>query len=269
MSLAMDNREGLGGDAGQGALPLTDAENDRVILLLGAPRSGTTWLAKIFDSHPQVLYRHEPDTVDRQLQGVFRSDEVDQHRDATRDYLHRLIRSNTLKPAGSLPVFRKVYHKPLQHRLRTGLIYAARAAERLGRPGQMARRIRIPDMVTLPNWTGLKIVIKSVSSLGRVGLFAGALPSARIVFIVRDPRWQIASMMRGIAMGNFGEPPFHEILGTEQAQRYEITAERLASFSTVDRFAWHWAIMNEKAIAELAGLSTGKVVRYQICIEIH
>ena len=46
MSLAMDNREGLGGDAGQGALPLTNAENDRVILLLGAPRSGTTWLAK-------------------------------------------------------------------------------------------------------------------------------------------------------------------------------------------------------------------------------
>ncbi len=31
------------------------------ILILGAPRSGTTWLAKIIDSHPDVLYRHEPD----------------------------------------------------------------------------------------------------------------------------------------------------------------------------------------------------------------
>src|SRR5690348_17293271 len=31
------------------------------ILVLGAPRSGTTWLAKIIDSHPDVLYRHEPD----------------------------------------------------------------------------------------------------------------------------------------------------------------------------------------------------------------
>jgi LPS sulfotransferase NodH len=28
------------------------------ILILGAPRSGTTWLAKIIDSHPDVLYRH-------------------------------------------------------------------------------------------------------------------------------------------------------------------------------------------------------------------
>ena len=34
------------------------------ILILGAPRSGTTWLAKIIDSHPDVLYRHEPDAAD-------------------------------------------------------------------------------------------------------------------------------------------------------------------------------------------------------------
>ena len=35
------------------------------ILLFGMPRSGTTWLGKIFDSHPLVLYRHEPDTWQR------------------------------------------------------------------------------------------------------------------------------------------------------------------------------------------------------------
>src|ERR1700712_3636289 len=33
------------------------------ILVMGAPRSGTTWLAKIIDSHPDVLYRHEPDAM--------------------------------------------------------------------------------------------------------------------------------------------------------------------------------------------------------------
>lgn len=33
-----------------------------VILLCGIPRSGTTWIGKIFDSHPDTLYRHEPDS---------------------------------------------------------------------------------------------------------------------------------------------------------------------------------------------------------------
>jgi hypothetical protein len=34
-----------------------------VILVLGSPRAGTTWLAKIIDSHPNILYRHEPDEL--------------------------------------------------------------------------------------------------------------------------------------------------------------------------------------------------------------
>ena len=33
-----------------------------IILLFGMPRSGTTWIGKIFDSHMRTLYRHEPDT---------------------------------------------------------------------------------------------------------------------------------------------------------------------------------------------------------------
>jgi hypothetical protein len=40
-----------------------DALAASAVLVLGSPRSGTTWLAKIFDSHPGVLYRHEPDQL--------------------------------------------------------------------------------------------------------------------------------------------------------------------------------------------------------------
>ena len=42
---------------------------NRVTLVFGLPRSGTTWLGKIFDSHPMTLYRHEPDSVER-ISGV-------------------------------------------------------------------------------------------------------------------------------------------------------------------------------------------------------
>ncbi len=43
--------------------PLAPSALAAPILVVGAPRSGTTWLAKIIDSHPDVLYRHEPDEV--------------------------------------------------------------------------------------------------------------------------------------------------------------------------------------------------------------
>jgi hypothetical protein len=33
-----------------------------LILLFGLPRSGTSWVGKIFDSHPSTIYRHEPDS---------------------------------------------------------------------------------------------------------------------------------------------------------------------------------------------------------------
>ena len=36
--------------------------NNQILLIFGMPRSGTTWLGKIFDSHPDIIYLHEPDS---------------------------------------------------------------------------------------------------------------------------------------------------------------------------------------------------------------
>src|SRR3984885_3831463 len=97
---------------------------DRVILILGAPRSGTSWLAKIFDSHPDVLYRHEPDTVlrDYNLPWMCLPAQVPAYRDAARDYLRRLFDTATLKTAGSLPIFPKRYLGAVAARLHAGMI---------------------------------------------------------------------------------------------------------------------------------------------------
>ena len=44
-----------------GDLVREHASRSAPILLVGLPRSGTTWVGKIFDSHPSTLYLHEPD----------------------------------------------------------------------------------------------------------------------------------------------------------------------------------------------------------------
>jgi Sulfotransferase family len=238
---------------------------DRVILILGAPRSGTSWLAKIFDSHPDVLYRHEPDTVlrDYNLPWMCLPEQVPAYRDAARDYLRRLFDTATLKTAGSLPIFPKRHLGAVAARLHTGMIYGLRAIEQAPGARRLVRGAPIPDLFDIAAHPELRLVVKSVSSRGRARLFAEALPGMKTIFILRDPWGQVASMLRGAALGKFEEPiPVQELLMTEQARRYGLTPERFAALPVVEQFAWNWAILNEKAIDDLAGIDGVQVLRY-------
>ncbi|HVC62924.1 MAG TPA: sulfotransferase [Acetobacteraceae bacterium] len=238
---------------------------DRVILVLGAPRSGTSWLAKIFDSHPEVLYRHEPDTVlrDYDLPWMCPPEQVPAYRDAARDYLRRLFDTATLKTAGSLPIFPKRHHGAVAAQLRAGMIYGLRAIEQVPGARRLVRGVPIPDLFDVAAYPALRLVLKSVSSRGRARLFAEAMPGMKTIFILRDPWGQVASMLRGAALGKFEvEVPVQELLTTEQARRYGLTPERFAALPSVEQFAWNWAILNEKAIDDLAGIDGVKVLRY-------
>lgn len=231
-----------------------------MVLVLGGPRSGTSWLAKIFDSHPAVLYRHEPDTVERFPYAAH--PEQASLAEAAR-YLRRLAGVRTLKPAGSLPVFPKAYTTGPVAALRRSAIYGLRALD--GIPGlrPTLRAIPIPDGIDRRRAQDLTVVIKSVSARQTAGLFARAMPDAKIVFILRDPYGQTASMMRGTELGKFAEAPVGELLSTPVAAQYGLTAERLHAMEPVERHAWHWVVMNETAIQGLRAAGSGTVLRYQ------
>jgi len=126
----------------------------------------------------------------------------------------------------------------------------------------------IPDFIDVADEKNLHLVMKSVSSRGRARLFAEARPGCRIVFIVRDPCGQIASTLRGFELGKFERPvPFDEILGTAQADRYGLTQERLHAMPKLEQLAWHWAVLNEKTMDDLADLPNATLIRYQdLCL---
>jgi hypothetical protein len=53
------------------------------------------------------------------------------------------------------------------------------------------------------------------------------------------------------------------VLSTAQAQQFGLTAERFAALEPVEQWAWHWAILNQKAHDELADSGRVKFVLYE------
>ncbi len=234
-------------------------------LLLGAPRSGTTWLGKILDSHPMVLYRHEPDTVRRarELPAICLPEDIARQQDMARAYLRGLMNVTTLPASGSRPVFPKDYRFRIVGNVRARLIGMVQAAASVRALRTRARGFNVPDMISARQAARLHLVLKSVRSRGRVGLLAQALPQARFIFVLRDPFGQVAAMLRGTRHGQFSSRiPVTELLSTTQARELGLTEEGFRRLPVLDQLAWNWAILNRKALDELSGLGRVMVVRY-------
>ena len=154
---------------------------DNLIFLLGASRSGTTWIGKIFDSNTNVLYRHEPDV---KLGGgnIPRiCNEPEKYKEAAILYIEELCRVNDARTISKPPIFNKKYHNFFQSELRKIWIYSLRYG---GGVLPQLNSWSIPDFA---GDAGYKTVIKSVSALGRAGLFSIAAPDSRIIQILRHP----------------------------------------------------------------------------------
>ena len=237
----------------------------KTIFILGMPRSGTSWLAKIFDAHPEVLYRHEPDILIRGEHMPFMCDEceVEAHRHEAAEWLNAIAANHRLKSAGSLPVSEKSFHTAAQMAWRRGVVIGLKLLQRVPHCGRVANAIDVPDFVDPGSDACRKLVIKSVSSMGRAGLIAAAAPESRIVLILRHPCGQVASMLRGVREGKFEHDiPLRELTSTRLATHLGLTEDRLTAESFVGQLAWSWVIQNEWALNALSSAKHVKLVRY-------
>ena len=111
------------------------------ILVLGSPRSGTSWLAKIFDSHPNILYRHEPDEMTLPQQGLNPAQQIAEW-----------IWQRALRVAVKRPNFQKSWRPPARDTTRTLLVTALAGAQRLRPLYNAASRIGVPDLIAPDRW---------------------------------------------------------------------------------------------------------------------
>lgn len=207
------------------------------------------------NSHPATLLRHEPDTIVRGGY-PFVSDEI--YEQEALDHVSRLVNVTNIKSAGTRPVFRKDYHSTLQHLYREALIYSAKG---LGRVVESAARMQVPDLVDVRD---TRVVIKSVSALGRTKSIAGAFPDAPFIFIIRHPCGHVESVLRGRSSGLLPDDIPLGFCELEAAKKYGLSSDQLELCEPAVRLAWKWAVLNEKVLTDIPG---AKVVIYEnLCL---
>ena len=242
-----------------------------MILVFGLPRSGTSWLGKIFDSHPETLYRHEPDKYIQRpdVPLILPVEALAERRAAIEAFLEEVLANRFPGVTGKLPYFRKSYRSRTGHWLRSGLGLAVKAL-----PKSVTSSAQIPDLLD-PGCSGPRLVWKSINSIGRLGALLRMFPRTQAVVIVRHPGGQIASLLRGYAAGKFEDPPSSEhyrvfamLLDTEQGRAHGLTLGDLRAMHPVERMAWGWVLSHEKAMADTAGFDGCRWLRYEdLCEE--
>lgn len=243
--------------------------NHRLVLLFGMPRSGTTWLGKIFDSHPNTLYRHEPDSWGRLNALPLFPDASDAgtYREVVEAFVDRLPSMRDVKVSATLPVFKKQFYSLSDQLFQRLSIRASKAAAKfLG---------EFP--VPLPRPKGDPVLVwKSIESIGRLGAISAIIPVARAVQILRHPCGYVASVKRGEQKGKFSDRMqssedygvFEQLVKTPQAVRRGLTLDGLRELTPVERLAWRWLLYNEKAMDDIASNENCMTIRYEdVCAD--
>lgn len=244
---------------------------NRCILLFGMERSGTTWIGKLFDSHPDTLYRHEPDSVCPLSLPLYpENDDAPGYREELEHFLAWLPRARGAKVVGKLPLFPKSY-------LSAAALLAYRASVTLAKAeGRIRRHVSCLYRPTAGNGVRARLVWKSIESLGRLGVCIEALPQARAIHLMRHPCGFVASILRGEAGQRFNSRTpkaddlwLHEmLLDTDTGKRHRLSMQDIARLAPEERLAWRWVLTQEKVLADTAHCGRVLSVRYEdVCAE--
>lgn len=241
------------------------------VLVFGMPRSGTTWVGKLFDSHPDTLYRHEPDSVRRLKLPLYPEVETaPQYREELEQFVGSLPGMRFPKVVGKQPLFPKSYQSTAALGAYRVSVAVAKAVSRVKRNFACLCR------PTAADFERACLVWKSIESQGRLGLCMEALPAARAIHLMRHPCGYVASVFRGEAASRFGDLKsgadrswlLKMLLNTSSGKASGLSVEDVNRLAPEEQLAWCWVLIQEKTLADVARCERVLTVRYEdVCAD--
>lgn len=241
------------------------------ILLFGLPRSGTTWMGKLFDSHPDTLYRHEPDSVRKLSIPLFpEKEDAPRYLEELEQFIASLARMRSPEVVGKQPLFPKNYQTATGLAAYRASVVVAKAASRVHRHFPCVFR------PTGSNGRLANVVWKSVESSGRLGVCIKALPQVRAIHLIRHPCGVMASRLRGATAQGFGRSNTKTnsqwvlklLLATKAGQARGLHLGDIRNLTPEEQATWRWMLIQEKILADVSGSGRVLTIRYEdVCSE--
>ena len=240
-----------------------------VIFILGTQRSGTTWLANIFDSHPECLHYYEPFAPAYKLFPYFphefrrvtppaealatwlRTDlpRLELHRSKLFDPIHFTHRQFELEAwlMGKLETMcRRLHLTPLRFAAQYNLLHLNRLGQR--------------PLAYFPKSEIRIIAIKEVRLYFKVPFLADAIAQARFIHVVRHPAAVVSSMEHQMSQGRLIEIKAHigrfvaEVRAQDGLAQHASVLARAREGNRTDALAAYWRVANEQLERDLSAI---------------
>ena len=234
--------------------------SSRLGLVMGLGRSGTTFLAKLIDSSPDVLYRHEPDAVlPVDMPSLISRDDLERYVPKAKAYVEAMTHCRRLRANGHLPIFKKAFRSSLGNLAFRPMVLSTKALRKVG----FSKPDTVPDLIAGNRGDPLYL-IKSVSALGRAKVFAEASPHMASIHILRHPCAVIASTRVGIDKGVMGSSTYlTSLFAQPETARYPYSHEMMKNATFEEQAAYRWMLMNDKAATDMKDAPGYLRIRYE------
>ena len=240
------------------------------LAIFGLMRSGTTWIGKVLDSSPDVIYLHEPDYIKRVpcLPYTTEAEDYLGWEPYVRSYLAGLRSTCASRAMLKRPSFSKRFPNTILDKISynafRGILRVEQVLNRVGFSPIPMTWPKCVDNAKLTVW-------KSVEQTGNVGCFLRAVPEQKIIHVVRHPcgfvdsviRGQRKKLLRGGVPASEDLGIFDYVIRTKFAHQLGLKLKDWETLTEVERLAYIWLVINEQAILDGEGMANYKLVYFE------